>query len=382
MKQKNLIEKFNQYQHAVYFSSADHQHCYFGFGKKTEKSSNSISEIQKWQSNQNTPIFGGIPFDKQLLNSNLMNGYFLAPQYVIDTQTEKHWGELPPFDKQSQIFQPNKIISIFNEENWISRTKNPLQEMLNNQKKQKVVLGMQQIITLDHPLDLGKLIVSLNKYQPNSYHMIIKNHDEAFVSATPERLIQLNQMNINTAAVAGTIARGSSAKIDQKLADTLQHDQKNLHEHQLVVNEITNKIVSLANLDYNESPQILKTPQVQHLYTPITGTLKSHANLLQLVEALHPTPALGGIPLDWAIEQIQSTETNPRGLFAAPIGYILPNGDGEFVIGIRSLWEKQQTIKLFAGAGILAESNLNQEAHEIELKMSVMKDLIKEQTHE
>ncbi len=383
MNRQTLIKKFNQYQHAVYFSSADHQHCYFGFGKQDEMISNSIDELQKWQKRQNVPVFGGIPFDKQnLADSKLMNGYFIAPQYVIDEKTGESWGTLPATDNQESDTQTNYIISKSNEEDWITRTEISLQEMLNDQQKQKVVLGMQQTLQLAAPLNLSKLITSLIKYQPNSYHIIIKHHDEVFVSATPERLIQLHQMNIKTAAVAGTIKRATNPQIDQQLAQSLQHDAKNLHEHQLVVHEITNKIASLADLTYHKTPQILKTPQVQHLYTPITGTLKHHANLLQLVEALHPTPALGGLPLKWALKQIQRTELNPRGLFAAPVGYVLPNGDGEFVIGIRSLWEKQRTIKLFAGAGILAESNLAQEAHEIELKMSVMEAIIKEQTHE
>ncbi|KRN79682.1 isochorismate synthase [Fructilactobacillus lindneri] len=382
MNIKNLAKKFNYYQNAVYFSSANHQHRYFGFGKSDEIISNDVEEINNWQIKQTVPVFGGIPFDKQHLDSNLMNGYFIAPQYVIDEKTGQSWGKIPQVDSQIQTNHLNKIISSINDVNWIARTTSPLQEMLNDQKKKKVVLGMQKTINLDYPLNLDKLIISLNKHQPNSYHLIIKNNDEVFVSATPERLIRLNKSTIETAAVAGTTNRDLNPKIDQQLANDLKHDIKNLHEHELVVQEITNKIANLAKLDYPDEPKILKTPQVQHLYTPITGVLKQQTNLLQLVAALHPTPALGGIPLDWALSQIKNTELNPRGLFAAPIGYVLPNGDGEFVIGIRSLWEKQRTVKLFAGAGILAGSNLTQEAREIKLKMSVMEDLIKEQLHE
>lgn len=382
MNIKTLSKKFNQYQQAVYFATSDQKHRFFGFGKKAELISKSSEEINQWQTKQNVPIFGGIPFDDQSLDSNLMNGYFIAPQYVVDANTDKAWGKLPQVDCQIHSYSTNKIISTIDEMNWIKKTTLPLQAMITNHDNQKVVLGMQKTIELKHPLDIAKLITDLIKEQPHSYHMIIKNNNELFVSATPERLIKLNQQKIDTAAVAGTTNRNSDSKVDQKLANQLQHDSKNLQEHELVVHEIIKKISKLAKLKYTKTPQILKTPQVQHLYTPINGILNHNVNLLYLVTALHPTPALGGIPLEWALTQIKNTESNPRGLFAAPIGYILPNGDGEFIIGIRSLWEKDCTIKLFAGAGILADSNLPQEEREIKLKMSVMEDLIKEQTDE
>ncbi|WP_429971687.1 isochorismate synthase [Fructilactobacillus sp. Tb1] len=379
---ESLIQQFNQYDHAIYFATPDQQHQFFGFGKASALQSSSIEEIKNWQAQQTTPVFGGLPFDKQHLDSKIMNGYFIAPQYVIDVSTQQSWGNLPKFHNIPAKSSLNKLVSTINDSNWIERAEIPLREMQNDATKQKVVLGMQQTLNLQHPLYVANLITTLIKEQPNSYHFVLKDYDELFVSATPERLIKLQQNQIATAAVAGTINRSSNEATDQALARELQHDNKNLYEHELVVQEITTKIAHLADLSYPPTPEILKTPQVQHLYTPITGTLNQNESILNLVNALHPTPALGGIPLSWALNQIKQTEIKPRGLFAAPIGYLLPNGDGEFVIGIRSLWQTGNTIHLFAGAGILAASNLPNEAHEINLKMSVMKDIIKEQINE
>ena len=124
---------------------------------------------------------------------------------------------------------------------------------------------------------------------------------------------------------------------------------------------------------------MLKTPQIQHLYTPIQGQLNAETPLFALVERLHPTPALGGWPRDWAKKVIEDYERAPRGLFAAPLGYYLPNGMGEFIVGIRSMLIEANQARLFAGAGVLAESDLAQEAQEIQLKMTPMRELLEDQ---
>ena len=97
-----------------------------------------------------------------------------------------------------------------------------------------------------------------------------------------------------TAGVAGTIRRGETEAEDGQLADELLHDAKNLQEHAYVVETIVDRLGDVADLTLPDGPQIMKNPQVQHLYTPIAGKLRGENTVLALAERLHPTPALGG----------------------------------------------------------------------------------------
>lgn len=159
--------------------------------------------------------------------------------------------------------------------------------------------------------------------------------------------------------------------------------QKNRVEHETVVAEIKERLqaANVKSLQVPAEPQILKTPQVQHLYTPITGQLASDSNLLQITAELHPTPALGGKPRDWALSEIAQIEKVPRGLFSGPIGMMTMDGDGEFIVGIRSMWYRKNLATLFAGAGILAASDAQMEYQETGLKLLPMMNLLKEQVN-
>ena len=251
--------------------------------------------------------------------------------------------------------------------------------MTENDAHQKVVLGRQRQVTISGQLNLAKLLADLADQQPNSYHMVIKRGDEVFISATPERLAKVNRGQFETAGVAGTIRRGETETEDRQLADELLHDAKNLQEHAYVVETIVDRLGDVADLTLPDGPQIMKNPQVQHLYTPIAGKLRGENTVLALAERLHPTPALGGKPVDWAMATISQIERQPRGLFAGPIGVVKPDGDGEMIVGIRSMWATGTQANLFAGAGILADSNADSEYAETGLKMQPMMNLLEGQ---
>jgi menaquinone-specific isochorismate synthase len=254
--------------------------------------------------------------------------------------------------------------------------------MQQNMVHEKVVLGRQREIQLTAALNERQIIKSLQKTQPTSYHFVLKHGGELFVSATPERLVKVANGQLATAAVAGTIKRGENESADEALANELWHDQKNRREHQTVVATIKSNLeaANITQLKMPETPQILKNPQVQHLYTPITGTLSADNSLLAIIKQLHPTPALGGKPSTWALETIAAIEKYPRGLFSGPIGVIMPDGDGEFIVGIRSMWYRNKLVNLFAGAGILADSDAAMEYQETDLKLLPMMNVLKEQT--
>lgn len=384
---EDYFEQFAQAEDAFYWKSADGQTTLMGFGIKSTQNVTNMNALKAWQAEQVVPVFGGFSFDDQtpVNQSELLSG-FIAPRVVIDFTTGKMYGDASYLDTLTfnNLTQPiaRVILDESSDEAWVSRVSDIIQVMNDDVSKQKTVLGAQKIVMLSKALDETQLLRDLNTQQPNSYHVMFKRSGTLFVSATPERLVSVSDNQFATAAVAGSTPRGVSNSEDENLGQALIADEKNREEHALVVNEIVRRVGKFANVSWESTPILLQTPQIQHLYTPIVGQLKSGSQILDVVKALHPTPALGGVPRDWAMATIKAVEKTPRGLFASPIGVVWPNGDGEFAIGIRAMVLQDKTATLFAGAGILAASNAQQEWAEINLKMTPMMALIKEQIND
>ena len=120
--------------------------------------------------------------------------------------------------------------------------------------------------------------------------------------------------------------------------------------------------------------ELLKLSNIQHLSTPLAGRLQRPAGVLPLVEALHPTPALGGDPRPDALQLIRQLEPIPRGWYGAPVGWIDSQLEGEFAVAIRSAVAQEARVWVYAGAGIVADSLPRPEWQETELKFKPMLD--------
>jgi menaquinone-specific isochorismate synthase len=199
----------------------------------------------------------------------------------------------------------------------------------------------------------------------------------AFYGATPELLVQVEGREIETMALAGSIKRGLTPADDDALAYELLDDPKNRHEHALVADELRKRLTPLTDaLDISDTPQILRLSNIQHLCTPVHGQLKSATGVLPLVEALHPTPAMGGVPQAQAMDYIAAAEPVPRGWYASPIGWIDANLDGAFAVAIRSAISQNERVWLYAGAGIVTDSDPQKEWDETALKFKPMLDAL------
>ncbi len=185
----------------------------------------------------------------------------------------------------------------------------------------------------------------------------------AFLGATPERLIARFGRRIETEALAGSIGGGDGR------AARLLASAKDRHEHTLVVDEIVRRLAPLCGrLSLPAAPGIRELRDVLHLRTPIAGTLAAPRHVLELVEALHPTPAVGGLPSPAAMRWIQEHESVSRGWYASPVGWFDADGDGEFAVALRCCALRGSRAYLYAGAGIVAGSDPDLEYHETELK--------------
>ena len=255
---------------------------------------------------------------------------------------------------------------------WTEMIENALAEITSGDIE-KIVLARTTELKFDGEISPSSVMEKLSNQQNNSYRFGIELDHVAFVGASPERLILKQGNYISTACVAGTIGRGETDEIDKMLASELMNDRKNIHEHQFVVEYIRSILEEkCVKLDISSEPQILKNNNVQHLFTPVFGQALPDKSILNFVRDLHPTPAMGGIPHTFALEKIDALESFGRGFYASPIGWMDRFGNGEFIVGIRSALINQNKVTLFAGCGIVANSDPLKEYEETAMKLKPM----------
>ncbi|MFB6255143.1 MAG: isochorismate synthase MenF, partial [Haloplanus sp.] len=208
---------------------------------------------------------------------------------------------------------------------------------------------------------------------PDCYRFLIEPTADgaerpSFFGATPERLVSRRGRTVTTGALAGTTGRGDTPAEDDWLADELLRDEKNVHEHELVAETIREQLAPFASSISAGQRRVRRLETVQHLFTPITATLDRDTHVLDLVEALHPTPAVGGLPPERALATIRETEPFDRGWYAAPVGWFDAAGNGTFAVAIRSALAREAETTLFAGVGVVADSDPEREWDEVQLK--------------
>jgi len=214
----------------------------------------------------------------------------------------------------------------------------------------------------------------LRQHYPACYAFSIANgRGQSFIGATPERLVRVASGRMHTTALAGSAARGDTASEDAAFAQALLHSEKDLREHQLVIDAIVRGLADLdLQLDHPAHPRLLGLANVHHLHTPISANLPPGVHILDLVARLHPTPAVGGAPVAPALAAITRLESFPRGLYAGPQGWVDHRGGGEFFVGLRSALVDGRTATAYAGAGIVAGSEPEKEFAETELKFKAL----------
>ena len=234
----------------------------------------------------------------------------------------------------------------------------------------KVVLAQALRASLSEPLLIPDALTRLGETYPDCYRFLLEPDDGSgsFFGATPERLVDLRGRTVETGALAGTTGRGETPEEDEWLAEELLADEKNSHEHDLVVGAVREQLEPHAASIRTGTRQIRRLATVQHIETPITAELATDEHVLTLVEALHPTPAVGGLPPDLALSTIRDTEPFERGWYAAPVGWFDAAGYGSFAVALRSAIARDDVATLFAGVGIVGDSEPDREWDEVQLK--------------
>lgn len=242
----------------------------------------------------------------------------------------------------------------------------------------KVVLAHAVDVQASSPFQIAPSLANLRHLYPDCYVFATSNGRGAhFLGASPERLISIDHGRLTTDALAGSAPRGSTPQDDAHYAQTLLVSLKERYEHRCVVDFIVNQLIGLnLSPQFQATPTVLQLANIQHLHTPIRADLPLTIHALEVLQALHPTPAVAGVPRAAACAHIRQHESFERSLYAAPIGWIDSQGNSEFIVGIRSALLQANQARLYAGAGIVAGSDPNREWVEVRLKLRALLDAL------
>ena len=247
----------------------------------------------------------------------------------------------------------------------------------------KVVLARSVIVDAGRSLDPKRLLWRLRAVDPDCYVFAAPQNDDALdavlVGATPELLVRRRGRTVEATPLAGSSQRYGDPARDRASADWLFGSAKDREEHTVVVEDVARVLRSFCDgLEHPHEPELLGTANVWHLATQFRGRLHDPAvTSMDLVAALHPTPAVCGTPRETARETLGALEPIDRGGYAGPVGWTNADGDGEWAIALRCAEITGSTARLFAGAGIVADSVPEAEVDETERKFRALLDALR-----
>ncbi|MFC6042258.1 isochorismate synthase [Nocardioides hankookensis] len=261
-----------------------------------------------------------------------------------------------------------------NGEQWMSVVADAVAR-ISRSELEKVVLARDLVATADEPIDVRWPLGRLTE----TYPMCWTFHVDGMFGATPEMLVRRERGLVTSRVLAGTIRRTGDDERDLALAATLARSSKDLEEHEYAVRSVADALEPhCSSMNVPEAPFVLHLPNVMHLATDVAGVVHDSATVssLQLAEALHPSAAVGGTPTPVATALIAEIEGMDRDRYAGPVGWMDTSGDGEWGIALRSARVDGSTVRLFAGCGIVADSDPEAELAEAQAKFVPVRDAL------
>ncbi|WP_328536933.1 isochorismate synthase [Streptomyces sp. NBC_00344] len=241
---------------------------------------------------------------------------------------------------------------------------------------EKVVLARRLDVTADREFDVPAAVRRMREAYAGTTVFALGHGDTTFLGATPEYLVRVEEREVQALGLAGTTPRGDTPAEDRALEAELSGSAKLRHEHEVVVRMLSEALAeSCTQVTAEAEPQVLKLANVQHLSTPVRGRLPegSAEGVLDLAARLHPTPALGGHPRAEALEWLARNEGFDRGWYAGGIGWTDGEGNGQFAVAIRSALVRGDSASLYAGCGLVADSDPEVEYAETCAKLRPMR---------
>lgn len=244
---------------------------------------------------------------------------------------------------------------------------------------EKVVMARSVVVSSDVAYRGFDLVERLRADYPGCYVFGWQHGDATFLGASPELLVEKQGRMIRSHPLAGSAPRGQEEDDDRAIGETLMASSKDRAEHRLVVDDVAGRLETITtDLRVDAVPSLRKTRNVQHLSTELRGQLDNGHHLVDVAGQLHPTPAVGGSPRTEALSFVAKDEEIDRGWYAGGIGWVDGEGDGVAAVALRCALIREQRAWLYAGAGIVADSDPTAELEETRLKFRTMLNLLAE----
>ncbi len=261
---------------------------------------------------------------------------------------------------------------------WLETSGNAI-EALSTGSIKKLVISRSHSFNLKHKPGWEELLSKLSHRFPDCYLFYLKQNDSHFFGSSPELFLKIFGNLAEVESVAGSAPRGGKFESDEMLEQYLQSSKKNHKEHEYVTDFISDILKKYSDkVIIKEEKRIKKLDNIQHLATKISAELKSDVQLLKIIDALFPTPAVCGLPKDEAMITIRKLEIHDRGLYSGLIGWMDFEGNCELAVAIRSTLIKNNKVTAYAGAGLVKDSNLEEEFIETKLKLDPILSLFKQ----
>lgn len=235
---------------------------------------------------------------------------------------------------------------------------------------QKVVLARDVEIAADAPIDRQRLLRRLRRTFPGCYTFAVGD----LIGASPELLVSRAGETVRAHPMAGTAPRGGDPTTDARLAASLLASAKDRAEHQITIDMVWETLLPFCSyVDFEPEPSVVAVANVQHLASLVEGRLSSPpASVLELVAVLHPTPAVAGWPLEPALAYLADHEPLDRDRYAGTVGWVDAAGNGTWAVSIRSAIVRGSVARIFAGVGVVADSDPAAELAETEAKFQAV----------
>lgn len=308
----------------------------------------------------------------------------IIPKVVVGQSNRESWitwigdSPQPKLEKCEDPVRPLRISwGGSNGDIWRERVALAVRK-IKDEELDKVVLARFLTATSEEKIDIRRLLRLLAKDYPSTW--VYSN--SGLVGATPELLVRLSNSLITSRVLAGTIRRTGDDERDLALAGSLARSSKDLEEHEYAVQSVADALSPFcSSTNVPETPFVLHLANVMHLATDVTAVLSKSANpadIFDLASRIHPSAAVCGTPRDLAKRAIDEIEGISRGRYAGPVGWIDIKGDGELALALRcgQLSSDSKSIRIYAGCGIIAESDPTREYAESQAKFMPMRSAL------
>jgi salicylate biosynthesis isochorismate synthase/menaquinone-specific isochorismate synthase len=246
-------------------------------------------------------------------------------------------------------------------------------ELIRAGELEKIVLAREVEVLAAGALDPGAVLAVLREEFPSCFVFCVGRGDSTFLAASPELLIRRQGLRASTMALAGSTRRSADPAVDAHLGEQLLRSDKDRREQAIVARRIERTLRARSVwVTAAPEPVLVRVANIQHLATPIRAQLAGPVDVLDLAASMHPTPAVGGEPLDRAAPLIPALEGLDRGWYAGPVGWTDASGDGELCVALRCALLRGSSARCYAGVGVVRDSDPAAELAETEIKLAAL----------